>query len=97
MTFSMTANVKCTVEQWGSNLLRNPPYLSTGTDSIGVTRGGKMGHAPKISSIPCRFVLRDAVSQIKYCCFGYSHYMWLLTKFWACYAADWFTLLQVQA
>jgi len=34
MTFSMTTDGKCTVDQNGPNLLRNPHYLSAGTDSL---------------------------------------------------------------
>jgi len=34
---------------------------------IGVARGQR-GHAPQISSISCRSVLRHVVSQTKYCC-----------------------------
>ena len=33
-----------------------------------LARGPKAPRTPKISSIPCRFVLREAVSHTRYCC-----------------------------
>ena len=38
------------------------------TACIPVARGGQMSHDPQNSSLSCRFVLREAMSQTKYCC-----------------------------
>jgi len=41
-------------------------FLEKSAQPIEVASGGEGRHAPKISSLSCHFVLREAVSQTKY-------------------------------
>ena len=50
------------------------------------SQGSQRGHALQISSVSCRFVLWEAVSQTKYCCSLEVRNIWPLPIIWAGYA-----------
>jgi len=68
-------NLKTWLRAWLRNRVniagisqRTQEYINDGLPRIGVARGNQESHAPpNFSSTSCRFVLWEAVSQIKYC------------------------------